>query len=111
MPNINIPKKSFNDLIKLPKEKGLFKGKLGKLFGKLGDAIQKGVSWLKKNNLWEPLVNMAKSLGEQYGNELCQQVLPDEVCGSVVDFALDSALQTGNDDSQPDYEEEEEEQN
>ena len=106
MPNINIPKKSFNDLVKIPKPNGLFKGKLGNLFGKLGDVIQKGVSWLKKNHLWDPLVNLAKSLGQQYGNELCQKVLPEEVCGSVVDFALDSVLKTEDEDDSQDGEDE-----
>ena len=105
LPKINIPKISNNDLLKVPKDKSFFKGKNGNLFGKLGEAIQKGVSWLKKNNLWEPLVGLAKSLGQQYGNELWQKVLPDEVCGSVVDFALDSVLKT-EDEEQTDDEEE-----
>ena len=104
-PKINIPKISNNDLLKVPKDKSFFKGKNGNLFGKLREAIQKGVSWLKKNNLWEPLVGLAKSLGQQYGNELWQKVLPDEVCGSVVDFALDSVLKT-EDEEQTDDEEE-----
>ena len=104
-PKINIPKISNNDLLKVPKDKSFFKGKNGNLFGKHGEAIQKGVSWLKKNNLWEPLVGLAKSLGQQYGNELWQKVLPDEVCGSVVDFALDSVLKT-EDEEQTDDEEE-----
>ena len=102
LPKIKSPKQTLKDLVKIPEKglKGLFKGKIGKAFEKLKNVVQKGVSWLKKNNLWDPIVNLAKNLGKQFGNELCQKALPDEVCGSILDFALGNDL--GSDDYTPD---------
>ena len=102
LPKIKSPKQTLKDLVKIPEKglKGLFKGKIGKAFDKLKNVVQKGVSWLKKNNLWDPIVNLAKNLGKQFGNELCQKALPDEVCGSILDFALGNDL--GSDDYTPD---------
>ena len=47
---------------------------------------------LKKNNLWEPLVNELRNLGEKYGNDFCLKVLPEEVCEHAVDFVLNHVL-------------------
>jgi len=84
--------------MKIPNKelKGLFKGKLGKAFEKLKNLVQKGISWLKKNHLWDKITKLAKNLGKNAANELCQSVLPDSICGSAVDFALDNGL--GSDD-------------
>ena len=87
--------KSIPVLKKLPiKIDGLFKGKVGNAFRKLGDVVKKGVAWLKKNGLWDPIVGELKEIGGGYANEICQKVLPAEVCGPAVDFALNNVLKT-----------------
>ena len=73
---------------------GLFKGKVGQFFRKLGDTVKKGIAWLKKNDLWNPIIEQLKNLGSKYGKELCQKALPEEVYGPAVDFALDHVLKT-----------------
>ena len=87
--------KSIPVLKKLPiKIDGLFKGKVGNAFRKLGDVVKKGIAWLKKNGLWDPIVGELKEIGGGYANEICQKVLPAEVCGPAVDFALNNVLKT-----------------
>ena len=72
---------------------GLFGlGKVGEFFRKLADVVKKGIAWLKKNKLWDPIVEQLKNLGQQYGNELCEKVLSPEICGPAIDFALDHLL-------------------
>jgi hypothetical protein len=71
---------------------GLFKGKLGVAFRKLSTIVKKGIAWLKENNLWNPLVQQLKSLGQKYGNEFCEKYLPPEICGKAVDFVLDHVI-------------------
>ena len=87
--------KSIPAIKKLPiKIDGLFKGKVGNAFKKLGDVVKKGIAWLKQNGLWDPIVGQLKELGGRYGNEICEKVLPAEVCAPAVDFALNSVLKT-----------------
>ena len=90
----NIPKKTVKDILKVPIKgiNGLFHGKVGEIFRKLGEVVKKGIAWLKKNNLWKPLVDTLRDLGERYGNEYCTKILPDEVCGPAVDFILNHVL-------------------
>ena len=87
-------RQTLKDLLKFrPKGiNGLFKGKVGEVFRKLGEAVKKGIAWLKQNKLWDPLVDQLRNLGEKYGNEFCQKVLPEEVCGHAVDFVLNHVL-------------------
>ena len=88
------PRKNLNEVKKLPIKgvNGLFNGKIGKIFRKLSDMVKKGIAWLKKNNLWNPIIEQLKSLGQKYGKELCEKALPPEVCGPAIDFALDHLL-------------------
>ena len=79
---------------------GLFGGKVGEVFRKLGEVVKKGIAWLKEHKLWKPLVNQLRNLGEKYGNEYCQKVLPEEVCGHAVDFALNHILGTPEEDKE-----------
>jgi hypothetical protein len=82
-------------LKKLPiKIDGLFKGKVGNAFKKLGDVVKKGIAWLKQNGLWDPIVDQLKEIGGGYANEICEKILPAEVCGPAVDFALNNVLKT-----------------
>ena len=75
---------------------GLFGlGKVGEFFRKLGDMVKKGIAWLKKNKLWDPIVEQLKNLGQKYGNELCEKVLSPEICGPAIDFALEHLLPSG----------------
>ena len=71
---------------------GLFKGKIGEIFRKLGEVVKKGIAWLKKNELWKPLMDTLRNLGERYGREYCEKILPEEVCGPAVDFILNHLL-------------------
>ena len=82
--------KNINEVKKFPIKgiNGLFNGKVGEIFRKLGDMVKKGIFWLKKNNLWNPIIERLKNLGEKYGIELCEKYLPTEVCGPAIDFAL-----------------------
>ena len=87
--------KSIPVLKKLPiKIDGLFKGKVGNAFKKLGDVVKKGIAWLKQNGLWDPIVDQLKEIGGGYANEICEKILPAEVCGPAVDFALNNVLKT-----------------
>ena len=90
------PKKTVKDLMNLPIKgvNGLFKGKVGEFFRKLGEAIKRGIAWLKQNNLWNPIIEQLQKFGTEYGNELCQKALPEEVCGPAVDFAVQHLLKT-----------------
>ena len=90
------PKKTVKDLMNLPIKgvNGLFKGKVGEFFRKLGEAVKRGIAWLKQNNLWNPIIEQLQKLGTEYGNELCQKALPEEVCGPAVDFAVQHLLKT-----------------
>ena len=99
VPKTNVPKlehrKNLNEVKKVPLKgiNNLFgTGKVGEIFRKLGDMIKKGIAWLKKNNLWNPIIEALQNLGVQYGNELCEKVLPPEVCGPAVDFAIEHLL-------------------
>ena len=75
---------------------GLFGlGKVGEFFRKLGDMVKKGIAWLKKNKLWDPIVEQLKNLDQKYGNELCEKVLSPEICGPAIDFALEHLLPSG----------------
>ena len=87
-------KQRVKDILKKPIKdlNGLFKGKLGEKFGKLRDVVKKGIAWLKENDLWTPIVEQIKSLGQKYGNELCEKFLTPEICGPAVDFALDHVI-------------------
>jgi hypothetical protein len=87
-------KQRVKDILKKPIKEinGLFKGKLGEKFGKLRDVVKKGIAWLKENDLWTPIVEQIKSLGQKYGNELCEKILTPEICGPAVDFALDHVI-------------------
>ena len=87
-------KQTVKDILKNPIKglKGLFKGKLGDVFKKLKEVVQKGIAWLKENKLWDPLVQTLKSAGQKYGNEYCEKYLPPEVCGEAVDFVLDHVI-------------------
>ena len=89
-----VAKKTVKDILNHPIKglNGLFKGKVGEVFRKLKDVVKKGIAWLKQNNLWEPIVNKVKELGEKYGNELCEKALPAEICGPAVDFALNHLI-------------------
>ena len=87
--------KSIPVLKKLPiKIDGLFKGKVGNAFKNLGDVVKKGIAWLKQNGLWDPIVDQLKEIGGGYANEICEKILPAEVCGPAVDFALNNVLKT-----------------
>ena len=92
----NIVKRTVSDIkkFKIKGLNGIFKGKLGNAFRKLGDVVKKGIAFLKQNNLWDPIVNQLKELGGRYGNELCEKVLPAEICWPAVDFALNNILKT-----------------
>ena len=98
VPKTNILKtdrvKNLSEVKKIPVKgvNGLFGGKVGEVFRKLGDMVKKGIAWLKKNNLWNPIIEQLKGLGQKYGNELCEKALPPEVCGPAIDFALDHLL-------------------
>jgi hypothetical protein len=99
VPKTNVPKlehrKNLNEVKKVPLKgiNNLFgTGKVGEIFRKLGDMIKKGIAWLKKNNLWNPIIEALQNLGVQYGNELCEKALPPEVCGPAVDFAIEHLL-------------------
>ena len=99
VPKTNVPKlsqrKNLSEVKKVPLKgiNNLFgTGKVGEIFRKLGDMIKKGIAWLKKNDLWNPIIETLKSLGEKYGNELCEEALPPEVCGPAIDFALQHLL-------------------
>ena len=59
---------------------------------KLKEVVKKGIAWLKQNHLWDPLVKKVKELGAKYGNEYCEKVLPAEICGPAVDFALNHLI-------------------
>ena len=87
-------KQTVKDILKKPIKElnGLFKGKLGEKFGKLRDVVKKGIAWLKENDLWTPIVEQIKSMGQKYGNELCEKFLTPEICGPAVDFALDHVI-------------------
>ena len=88
-------RKNLNEVKKVPLKgiNNLFgTGKVGEIFRKLGDMIKKGIAWLKKNNLWNPIIEALQNLGVQYGNELCEKALPPEVCGPAVDFAIEHLL-------------------
>ena len=89
--------KNLNEVKKIPVKgiNGLFGGKVGEIFRKLGDMVKKGIAWLKKNKLWDPIIEKLKELGQKYGNELCEKALPPEVCGPAIDFALDHLLPSG----------------
>ena len=89
--------KNLNEVKKIPVKgiNGLFGGKVGEIFRKLGDMVKKGIAWLKKNKLWDPIIEQLKGLGQKYGNELCEKALPPEVCGPAIDFALDHLLPSG----------------
>ena len=73
---------------------GLFKGKIGNAFRKLGDVVKKGIAWLKQNGFWDPIVSQLKEFGGGVANGLCQKILPAEVCEPAVDFALNNILKT-----------------
>ena len=97
LPNLkNIVKRTVSDIrkFKIKGLNGIFKGKLGNAFRKLGDVVKKGIASLKQNNLWDPIVNQLKELGSRYGNEYCEKVLHAEICGPAVDFALNNILKT-----------------
>jgi hypothetical protein len=87
-------KQRVKDILKKPIKglNGLFKGKLGVAFRKLSTIVKKGIAWLKEKNLWNPLVQQLKSLGQKYGNEFCEKYLPSEICGKAVDFVLDHVI-------------------
>ena len=89
-----VAKKTVKDILNHPIKglNGLFKGKVGEVFRKLKEVVKKGIAWLKQNKLWEPLVNKVKELGAKYGNEYCEKVLPAEICGPAVDFALNHLI-------------------
>ena len=89
-----VVKKTAKDILNHPFKglNGLFKGKVGEVFRKLKDVVKKGIAWLKQNKLWDPLVKKVKELGEKYGNEFCEKVLPAEICGPAVDFALNHLI-------------------
>ena len=89
-----VVKKTVKDILNHPLKgvNGLFKGKVGEVFRKLKEVVKKGIAWLKQNKLWEPLVNKVKELGAKYGNEYCEKVLPAEICGPAVDFALNHLI-------------------
>ena len=95
-----IPKmvrKNLNEIKRLPIKgiNGLFNGKAGEIFRKLGDMVKKGIAWLKKNNLWNTIIEKLKNLGQKYGIELCEKSLPPEVCGPAIDFALKYLIRNG----------------
>ena len=71
---------------------GLFNGKVGEAFRKLGEIVKKGIHWLIQNQLWDPIVNKLRELGEKRGKELCEKHLPAEVCGPAINFALNHIL-------------------
>jgi len=87
-------KKTVKDIANHPFKglNGLFKGKPGEVFRKLKDVVKKGIAWLKQNGFWDPLVKKVRELGEKYGNEYCEKVLPAEICGPAVDFALNHLI-------------------
>ena len=62
---------------------GLFKGKVGQFFRKLGDAVKKGIAWLKKNDLWNSIIEQLKNLGSKYGTnfvkKLCLKKFVDQL--------------------------------
>ena len=89
--------KNLNEVKKIPVKgiNGLFGGKVGEIFRKLGDMVKKGIAWLKKNKLWDPIIEKLKELGQKYGNELCEKVLSPEICGPAIDFALEHLLPSG----------------
>jgi hypothetical protein len=90
------PKKILKNIPALKKLRikidGLFKGKVGNAFRRLGDVVKKGIAWLKQNKLWGPIVSQLKELGGRYGNELCMKILPAEVCGPAINFAFNHVL-------------------
>ncbi len=71
---------------------GLFNGEVGEAFRKLGEIVKKGIHWLNQNQLWDPIVNKLRELGEKSGKELCEKHLPAEVCGPAINFALNHIL-------------------
>ena len=101
VPITNVPKtdirKNLKEVKKLPVKgvNGLFGGKVGEVFRKLGEMVKKGIAWLKKNKLWDPIIEQLKNLGQKYGNELCEKVLSPEICGPAIDFALEHLLPSG----------------
>ena len=90
-------RKNLGEAKKLPIKgvNGLFGGKVGEIFRKLGEMVKKGIAWLKKNKLWDPIIEQLKNLGQKYGNELCEKVLSPEICGPAIDFALEHLLPSG----------------
>ena len=101
VPITNVPKtdirKNLKEVKKLPVKgvNGLFGGKVGEVFRKLGEMVKKGIAWLKKNKLWDPIIEQLKGLGQKYGNELCEKALSPEICGPAIDFALEHLLPSG----------------
>ena len=89
-----VVKRTVKDILNHPFKglNGLFKGKPGEVFRKLKEVVKKGIAWLKQNKLWDPLVKKVKELGEKYGNEFCEKVLPAEICGPAVDFVLNHLI-------------------
>ena len=89
-------KRTVDDIKKLKIKgiNGLFGGKIGAAFRKLGEVVKKGIAWLKKAGLLDPIVNKLRELGEKYGNEICEKHLPAAVCGPAIDFALNHILKT-----------------
>ena len=71
---------------------GLFKGKNGVEFRKLGDVIKKGIAWMKQYKIWDEIINKLKENGKKHGNELCERYLPAEVCGPAINFAFNHLL-------------------
>jgi len=89
--------KNINEAKKFPIKgiNGLFNGKVGEIFRKLEDIVKKGIAWLKKNNLWKPIIERLKNLGQKYGIELCEKYLSPEVCEPAIDFALKHLIPNG----------------
>ena len=94
IPKKTYPQKTVKEILKLPIKgiNGLFHGKVGEIFRKLEEVVQKGIAWLKKNDLWKNLVSILRNSGERHGLEFCKKILPEEICRPVVEFALNHAL-------------------
>ena len=59
------------------------------MWEKVKNNVNLAKNWLKSIGLYDPLVNLIKSVGSYYANNYCtSKSIPSSVCSSIVDFLL-----------------------
>ena len=73
------------------KSVGKFFKKVGDVFKKLTGKLKDAYNWLKKNGVWDTIVDYAKKFGKPFAVGACEGFIKIElVCGPLLDKVFDA---------------------